>query len=244
MTQSQENFSLVRKILRALGLSAEAVEDIIERIVDFLSEPKEKDAHVQYPYLVSGDFLTPAEQNFFLVVRSVVSDQALVCPKVALGDLFSVKADDPSKFRTYRNKIDRKHVDFLLCHPRTARPILGIELDDKSHQQRERQERDEFVQQVFAAAELPLIRIPVQTSYSVIALGELLRPYLDQKDRAASSAASAKPSASPAPLCPKCKSVMVLRTAKTGANRGQQFWGCSKFPECRGILKHEPSGQE
>ena len=29
---------------------------------------------------------------------------------------------------------------------------------------------------------------------------------------------------------------MVRRTARKGANRGQQFWGCSKFPKCRGIV--------
>jgi ssDNA-binding Zn-finger/Zn-ribbon topoisomerase 1 len=34
--------------------------------------------------------------------------------------------------------------------------------------------------------------------------------------------------------CPQCGSAMVLRTAKTGANAGSQFWGCSQFPECRG----------
>jgi predicted RNA-binding Zn-ribbon protein involved in translation (DUF1610 family) len=36
--------------------------------------------------------------------------------------------------------------------------------------------------------------------------------------------------------CPKCGSPMVLREAKNGQNAGKQFWGCSKFPECKGIL--------
>ncbi|HET7315167.1 nuclease-related domain-containing protein [Salinisphaera sp.] len=33
--------------------------------------------------------------------------------------------------------------------------------------------------------------------------------------------------------CPKCGSSMVLRTAKRGANAGNQFWGCSTYPKCR-----------
>ena len=33
--------------------------------------------------------------------------------------------------------------------------------------------------------------------------------------------------------CKKCKSAMVLRTGKFG-----QFWGCSKFPKCKGTQKH------
>lgn len=38
-----------------------------------------------------------------------------------------------------------------------------------------------------------------------------------------------------APLCPKCGAQMVLRTAKKGNNVGGQFYGCSKFPQCKGI---------
>lgn len=38
-----------------------------------------------------------------------------------------------------------------------------------------------------------------------------------------------------APACPKCSSPMVERTAKSGSNAGKKFWGCSRFPACRGI---------
>ncbi|MCD4741115.1 MAG: restriction endonuclease [Desulfobacteraceae bacterium] len=38
--------------------------------------------------------------------------------------------------------------------------------------------------------------------------------------------------------CPKCGNAMVLRQAKRGQNAGQQFWGCSKFPKCRGTLRY------
>jgi len=33
--------------------------------------------------------------------------------------------------------------------------------------------------------------------------------------------------------CPRCNSVLVLRTATKGANAGNQFYGCSNFPKCR-----------
>jgi restriction system protein len=36
------------------------------------------------------------------------------------------------------------------------------------------------------------------------------------------------------PECPSCGETMVLRRAKTGTNAGQEFWGCSAFPQCRG----------
>ncbi|SFM82631.1 nuclease-related domain-containing protein [Halopseudomonas yangmingensis] len=33
--------------------------------------------------------------------------------------------------------------------------------------------------------------------------------------------------------CPKCGSAMLIRTVKSGAKAGQQFWGCAGFPKCR-----------
>lgn len=38
------------------------------------------------------------------------------------------------------------------------------------------------------------------------------------------------------PNCPKCGATMVLRETKNGQNVGKKFWGCSKFPQCRGIM--------
>jgi restriction system protein len=35
--------------------------------------------------------------------------------------------------------------------------------------------------------------------------------------------------------CPACDSPMVKRVAKRGPNVGNEFWGCSKYPQCRGI---------
>lgn len=38
------------------------------------------------------------------------------------------------------------------------------------------------------------------------------------------------------PTCPQCGKPMVLRTAKSGRNTGQQFWGCSGYPQCKGAV--------
>lgn len=37
------------------------------------------------------------------------------------------------------------------------------------------------------------------------------------------------------PVCPRCGEKLILRTAKKGANAGNQFWGCSNYPKCRYI---------
>jgi len=42
------------------------------------------------------------------------------------------------------------------------------------------------------------------------------------------------PDASSSPSCPTCGENMVLRTAKRGDKIGQKFYGCSRYPTCRG----------
>ena len=39
-----------------------------------------------------------------------------------------------------------------------------------------------------------------------------------------------------APRCPACSSVMARRTAQRGALAGHDFWGCSRYPACRGTV--------
>jgi len=37
-----------------------------------------------------------------------------------------------------------------------------------------------------------------------------------------------------APTCPRCSSKMITRLARRGRNAGGSFWGCSRYPACRG----------
>jgi len=201
-----------------------------------LTENKPTTDTLEYPYHLRDDFLSPAEQSFYLTLRHTVSDWALICPKVSLGDLFFVKSSDPSKYRSYTNRIDRKHVDFLLCDLNTVRPLLGIELDDKSHKRNNRQIRDENVDNVFSAANLPLVRIPVRSSYSTSDLDSILRQHVPSIMGKTPNQVMTIENESVPPLCPKCGSEMVLREAKRGSNKGEQFWGCPNYPRCRGIV--------
>jgi len=38
------------------------------------------------------------------------------------------------------------------------------------------------------------------------------------------------------PDCPQCGKPMVLRTARKGKNQGHSFWGCSGYPDCKGVV--------
>lgn len=233
-----DKFTVLRKILKAIGLSEERVNELITTIESWLSDDKEAPASPQFPYRLRDDFLSPAEQNFFLVLKATVSTWALICPKVSLGDLFYAQTGDSGRNRSYRNKIDRKHVDFLLCDPQTARPLVGIELDDKSHQRPDRQERDQFVDRVFAAAQLPLVHVGVQSHYPTAKLNTFLlqKAGLTPPSPTPTPPENVSTDAATPPTCPICSQPMVLRTAKSGRNQGNSFWGCVNFPHCRGML--------
>jgi len=44
-----------------------------------------------------------------------------------------------------------------------------------------------------------------------------------------------------APVCPLCGKPMRRRTARQGQHAGQSFWGCTAYPECKGILSADGS---
>ncbi len=45
-----------------------------------------------------------------------------------------------------------------------------------------------------------------------------------------------KKNADPIPVCPKCGKPMAMRTAQKGKQAGKQFWGCTGYPECKGLV--------
>jgi hypothetical protein len=186
------------------------------------------------PYRLRDDFLSPAETSFFQVLKSLVGAGLVICPKVSFAELFYVPRSE--SFQTYQNKIDRKRVDFLLCEPKTLKPVFAIELDDSSHARPDRQERDAFVDEVFAAAQLPLLHIPARSTYNTQELIALFRVALQSQPVGKPvDQPPVSPQAQP-PLCPKCGAPMLLRTARKGDTPGQQFYGCPNYPRCRGVI--------
>ncbi|QDU25856.1 Topoisomerase DNA binding C4 zinc finger [Anatilimnocola aggregata] len=187
---------------------------------------------VELPYRQRDDFLSAAELSFYRVLATALGNRAVVCPKVSIADIFFVVR--PNENQSYRNKIDRKHVDFLLCDPMTMKPRCGVELDDSSHARRDRQERDEFVDEVFEVAGLPLVRVPAKSAYSPAALLAFIEPHLSGP--VANSLPPDVQSSGP-PACPKCGVLMVERVAKKGQSAGQSFFGCPNYPKCREIVQ-------
>jgi len=126
------------------------------------------------PYLRRTALLRPGERAFLPTLQQACSTRSLIFTQVQLSKLIYPRAGIP-RWQSYQNKIDRKSIDFVLCHPTTLVPQLIIELDDKSHTREDRQQRDDFVNRALNAAGIPLLRIRAASTYNPAALEQQIR---------------------------------------------------------------------
>lgn len=190
------------------------------------------------PYRLSSQFFTPAEASFYRVLKQMMGEHLLIFPKVALKEFLFVT--DKQNYQSHYNRIDRKHVDFLVCDPNTLQPIFAVELDDSSHKQANRGERDAFVDSALSVANLPLIHIPARETYNTQELGALFNNAIQKREMRVASQEKTNQvsdSAENPPTCSNCGVKMVLRTAQKGKNIGEKFWGCPNYPQCKTFIK-------
>lgn len=113
----------------------------------------------EYPYIRTL-LLTKNEWGFYKKLKPITDKYNLhILSKVRLADLVSVKKvkDNSTYFKAFA-KIKSKHVDFVLADPSNLRVFGIIELDDSSHNEVDRQQRDLFLEKVCEVVKLPLIR--------------------------------------------------------------------------------------
>ena len=120
-----------------------------------------------FSYTANDSLLTPAERSFYGTLKTCTGDQLTVFAKVRLADIFRpTKGVSGSEWRSAQNKLDRKHVDFLLCRADNLAPVAAIELDDSSHNRPESQKNDQFKNDLFDSSGVALLRVTAKQSYN------------------------------------------------------------------------------
>lgn len=117
------------------------------------------------PFRKKDYLLSKAERSFYKVLEASLNGQFVIFTKVRLLDLLWLPKGT-EKAQSYRNRVQSKHVDFVLCDHAALKPMLVIELDDASHKRPGRQARDRLVDNVLATAGLPILHVRAQTGYS------------------------------------------------------------------------------
>ena len=127
-----------------------------------------KEKPIQGAYVNRMTLMTPAEQEFYRVLRSSLPhDHYQIYSKVRMADIVDVQKGLGKKLRTSAlNRITSKHVDFLLCNPNDSTIHAVVELDDLSHNRQSQKRNDAFKNETFAACGIPVIRFSVKPSYT------------------------------------------------------------------------------
>jgi len=111
---------------------------------------------------------TPAERSFLGVMEQALDSSYRVFGKVRLGDIVKpAKGLSNSRRTTAQNKINQKHVDFVICKSSDLGVLVVVELDDKSHNRDDRAGRDQFVDRALADSKIPVIHFSAQKGYAL-----------------------------------------------------------------------------
>lgn len=116
------------------------------------------------PFVLRPQLLTNAEREFFNALLVACAGQVHVLAKVRLFDVLDIAPATPSR-QIWQNRVQSKHLDFVLCDRLTCRPLAAIELDDASHGRAPRVARDAQVDRYCSDAGFLLVRIPVTRTF-------------------------------------------------------------------------------
>ncbi len=127
---------------------------ITEKPTEIIEEIK-KDS---LPYYKVNSVFNNKEGKFYASLKRIADEFDLtIFSKMRIADLVQVPKDTPHYIRWF-NYIKAKHVDFILVD-KAFKPVLIIEVDDASHNQQKRIERDDFVDKVFGHVGLKIMHL-------------------------------------------------------------------------------------
>jgi hypothetical protein len=183
------------------------------------------------PYRLREPFLSTTELALYHTLKEMLGGRYLVCPKVALNDVFYIVR--PNENVHFFNKIFRKHVDFLLCDPKTMSPAFGVDMV-RPISKSDTRETDKFMDDLFTSAGIPLVHIPSSDKYDPNEIVNLF--HLAVVKIGGTGAMRANRENEAVPQCPECGKMMVLRVYRDGPSYGKKYYGCMDNPHCPGLV--------
>jgi len=163
-------------ILAGIVIALVIVLAVLKAVVEGGEGEKEKP---KYSYTRKQFFLTRAEHECYDALIAAVGGEYHVFAQVHLPTILDnkVKGQD---WRAALAHINRKSVDFVLCDKAYISPKLAIELDDKSHERPDRQERDKEVERILEIAGVPLLRLENHGTFNTQELMEKIKHALEK----------------------------------------------------------------
>lgn len=175
----------------------------------------------EFPY-VKREIMTPAEMKLFHFMKQNLGyrEHIEIFTKVRLADIVDVDSNITTD-KSFFYKICAKHLDFVICKATTLDIICVVELDDFTHNTKERQESDAFIMQVLYTAGIPIRRYKYK-------IETLEKRDLDPIDDLIYDAFSIP--------CPRCGLKMLV---KKNRKTGKKFYACLNNIDCRLVINIE-----
>lgn len=136
---------------------------VIALIADRLIPKKKAGLKEKYDlsrYYLKNSIVTPVEKWMYNIIKDELTEEYFVAPKVGIKDFVGVKKGN--NYMKYFGHIAQRHIDFLVCKKETLSPAFGIEIDDTSHEQQNRKDRDQENDQIYNAIGIKVLHMPTK----------------------------------------------------------------------------------
>lgn len=142
-----------------------AIFVVLKKYFPDIFNEKEKVSKSPYNYIKKDFLMSRAEHEFFDILIEVVGNQYYVFPQIHLSTVLDNKVVGQNWRGAFRH-IDEKSVDFVICDKAYIKPILAIELDDRTHEREDRKGRDGEVERILNESKLALLRFGNNGSFN------------------------------------------------------------------------------
>ena len=129
-----------------------------------------------FPIELRERFLTDEEERLRRRLVEAIGDLAIVCPKTRLSDVVRIREAHNHLDNAVR--IDRKFIDFLICHGTTRKPVCAVQLDQRIEATDKYGLRDEYLERALATAGLTVLHVQADKIPAVEQIRARLVPML------------------------------------------------------------------
>ena len=168
-----------------------------------------------------------------------VRSHMMILPSLPVSDILN-----SSKFSRAAMLLDVKknrRFDFVLYHRRKMEVCCVISLIDYNQKRSSREFK--ILRDLCEAANLPLLeydmkpwRDVTELRRSILSTCRIETEETSDNGLTIPQKAYSEMEVSNKPTCSKCNGSMTLRKLKNGANAGSEYWVCTSYPKCKGVL--------
>lgn len=156
-----KTFTIIIVLIIAISIIIGIIKYIIQPIYKKKHHKKNKDKitkNKDYNYITKNSLMTPIEIQFFQCFQNILKNYFYIFPQINLATIINKISTSKYQNELYRN------IDFGIFD-KNFKPLLLIEINDLTHKQKDRIERDKKVSEICSMAGLPLIQF--WTSYGI-----------------------------------------------------------------------------